>query len=74
MTDSDSTTYYAAVAASGVSVVGWLVAISGLGYFLYAFATDGPATLAAWVTVGGILTGALFAKLEHRLHDEPLEG
>lgn len=66
MSGSDATQYRLAVLTSGISMVAWL-GVPALGlYTLYLVVTGGSATLPALYTVGSLVTGIVFARLERR--------
>ena len=60
--------YYAALVASGVSVLGWLVAAGGVGYTAYVAATGGGVTRPLLLTVAALVVGIVFALAEKRLY------
>ncbi|MFB6295280.1 MAG: hypothetical protein ABEH66_00340 [Halobacteriales archaeon] len=68
MADDAGIRYYAAVLASGASVLGWIGALVGTGYSAYLFLFDPPAWMALLVTGAALLAGIVFAKLEKRLY------
>jgi len=68
MTEDAGGRYYAAVLASGLSVLGWVGATLGAGYTVYAFLfepTVGPFPL---LTAVSLLAGIVFARVEKRLY------
>lgn len=67
MTD-DSKEYYAAVAASVVSSIGWLGVLVGAGYTLSLAIGGGDVWNAATWTLVALGVGVWFARLEKRLY------
>lgn len=60
--------YYAAVAASTISTIGWLVAFGSGLYLTYLAITGEPSSLLATVLILSFAVGAGFALLEKRLY------
>ena len=73
MSEDAGTRYYAALVASGLSVLGWLGAVLGVGYTAYAFLFGDSAGTVALLTGVALAAGIGFAKLEktlYRIDDE----
>lgn len=60
--------FYVALLCSGISVFSWLGSVVALGYTLFTLFDGGSTVLAAGVTVGLVVAGAVFAKAEARLY------
>lgn len=60
--------YYAALLASWISALGWLGAIGGVGYTVYAFLFGSSPETAALLTGFAIVGGIVFARVEKALY------
>ena len=60
--------YYAALAASTLSVLGWLGAIGGVAFAGYAAATGGAVQRPLVLTGIALAVGVVFARVEKRLY------
>jgi hypothetical protein len=68
MSEDGGTRYYAAVVASGLSVLGWLGALLGAAYTAYAFLFGSSAETAALLTGVALAVGIGFARVEKALY------
>ncbi|MCU4743367.1 hypothetical protein OB955_09185 [Halobacteria archaeon AArc-m2/3/4] len=70
MPGSDDTQYKLAILMSGISMVAWIgVPVLGL-YTLYVALTGGSVTYPALYTVGSLVAGVVFARLERYFQPE----
>lgn len=68
MGEHSTARYYAAVAASGVSLLAWIGTIGGVVATVYVAATAGPAIEAVAATGALLVVAVSFARLEARLY------
>jgi len=65
----DERRYYAALAASAISTIAWLVAVAGVAYTLVVLVSGGAYQWVAVLTAVAVLVGIAFAKTEAMLYD-----